>query len=75
MGYTNHKYLVVCPTVEAACCEVAMIAHFTLPALECIVLCLQPDQKGVMIRRIEPTAPVHKVLSQYGVYGAIHCRA
>jgi hypothetical protein len=31
---------------------------------------LQPEQKGVLIRRIEPTAPVSKVLSQYDILQA-----
>jgi hypothetical protein len=30
----------------------------------------QPEQKGVLIRRIEPTAPVSKVLSQYDILQA-----
>ena len=28
---------------------------------------MQPEQKGVLIRRVEPTAPVSKVLAQYDI--------
>lgn len=33
----------------------------------CVPCCAQPHHKGVLVRRVEPTAPLHSVAAQYDI--------
>lgn len=54
----------LCHQTYASICYVLLDFLFEL---SCLLFTVQPDQKGVLIRRIEPTLPSCKAISEYDI--------